>query len=329
MLKGISGRSVVHFWPRCNVLPDRLFFPAMNSRLTLRTAGLLTLAPLLWAGNAIVGRLVHDLVPPMTLNFLRWLLALLILLPLAGPVFRRDSGLWRHWRRYAVLGLLGVGMYNALQYLALQSSTPINVTLVAAGMPVWMMATGWLFFGAGVSRKQMIGAALSIGGVLVVLARGEWNHLLELRLVAGDLFMILATIAWSLYSWLLTRTAEPAELKSNWASFLLAQVGFGVAWSGLFAAGEWAFMKPVIHWNGILIAALIYVAIGPAIIAFRCWGAGVQEAGPAIAAFFSNLTPLFAALMSSAFLGEAPHMYHGIAFLLIVGGIVVSSRRTS
>lgn len=329
MLKGISGISIAHFCLRCNALPDRLFFPAMNSRLTLRTAGLLTLAPLLWAGNAIVGRLVHDMVPPMTLNFLRWLLALLILLPLAGPVFGRDSGLWRHWRRYALLGLLGVGMYNALQYLALQSSTPINVTLVAAGMPVWMMATGWLFFGAGVSRKQMIGAVLSIGGVLVVLARGEWKHLLDLHLVAGDLFMILATIAWSLYSWLLTRTSEPAELKSNWASFLIAQVGFGVAWSGLFAAGEWAFMDPVIHWNGILIAALVYVAIGPAIIAFRCWGAGVQQAGPAIAAFFSNLTPLFAALMSSAFLGEAPHIYHGIAFLLIVGGIVVSSRRTS
>lgn len=301
----------------------------MNSRLTLRTAGLLTLAPLLWAGNAIVGRLVHDLVPPMTLNFLRWLLALGILLPLAGPVFGRDSGLWRHWRRYALLGLLGVGMYNALQYLALQTSTPINVTLVAAGMPVWMMATGWLFFGASVSRKQVIGAVLSIGGVLVVLARGEWHHLMELRLVAGDLFMILATIAWSLYSWLLIRTSEPAELKSNWASFLVAQVGFGVAWSGLFAAGEWAFTDAVIHWNGTLLAALVYVAIGPAIIAFRCWGAGVQQAGPAIGAFFSNLTPLFAALMSSAFLGEAPHIYHGMAFVLIVGGIVVSSRRAS
>jgi drug/metabolite transporter (DMT)-like permease len=299
----------------------------MNSRLTPRIAFLLTLAPLLWAGNAIVGRLVHELVPPMTLNFLRWLLALLILLPLAGPVFHRNSTLWPHWRRYAVLGLLGVGMYNALQYLALQSSTPINVTLVAAGMPVWMMATGWLFFGAAVSRRQIAGAVLSIAGVLVVLARGEWHHLMALRLVAGDLFMILATIAWSLYSWLLTRTSEPSALRNNWAAFLIAQVGFGVAWSGAFAGGEWALLDPVIHWNATLIMALVYVAIGPAIIAFRCWGAGVQQAGPAIAAFFCNLTPLFAALLSSAFLGEAPHLYHGMAFLLIVGGIVVSSRR--
>lgn len=291
------------------------------------TIFLLTLAPLLWAGNAIVGRLVHELVPPITLNFLRWAIALVILLPLAGPIFKRDSGLWRHWRRFAMLGLLGIGMYNALQYLALQSSTPINVTLVAAGMPVWMMLTGWMFFGAVISRRQVLGAILSISGVLLVLARGELNHLLELRLVAGDMFMILATIAWSLYSWLLTRSAEPAELRANWASFLLAQVSFGAAWSGLFAGGEWLLAPRHISWGWPLIAALAYVAIGPAIIAFRCWGAGVQRAGPSVAAFFSNLTPLFAALLSSAFLGELPRLYHGAAFLLIVGGIVVSSRR--
>lgn len=299
----------------------------MNYKLTPSTAFLLTLAPLLWAGNAIVGRLVHEMVPPIMLNFLRWGIAFLILLPLAGPVFRRDSGLWQHWRRFALLGLLGIGMYNALQYLALQSSTPINVTLVAAGMPVWMMLTGWLFFNARVSRRQIIGAVLSIAGVLLVLARGELQHLMELRLVAGDMFMILATIAWSIYSWLLTRSHEPADIRANWASFLLVQVAFGAVWSGAFAAGEWALSDMQIQWSWLLIAALAYVAIGPAIIAFRCWGAGVQRAGPSVAAFFSNLTPLFAALLSSAFLGEAPKLYHLGAFALIVGGIVVSSRR--
>lgn len=291
------------------------------------TIFLLTLAPLLWAGNAIVGRMVHELVPPITLNFLRWAIALAILLPLASSIFKRDSALWPHWRRFALLGLLGIGMYNALQYLALQSSTPINVTLVAAGMPVWMMLTGWMFFGAAISRRQILGAILSIGGVLLVLARGELTHLLQLRLVAGDMFMILATIAWSLYSWLLTRTSEPKSLRANWAGFLLAQVAFGAVWSGLFAGGEWLLAPRHIAWGWPLVAALVYVAIGPAIIAFRCWGAGVERAGPSVAAFFSNLTPLFAALMSSAFLGELPRPYHGAAFLLIVGGIVVSSRR--
>ncbi|MET0265251.1 MAG: DMT family transporter [Duganella sp.] len=299
----------------------------MTHRLTPRSVALLTLPPLLWAGNTIVGRLVHDMVPPLLLNFLRWLIALAILLVMAGPVFRPAAGLWPHWRRFALLGLLGIGMYNALQYMALQSSSPINVTLVASGLPVWMMLSGWLFFGVPVQRRQVAGAVLSVGGVLLVLARGEWRHLLELRLVAGDLFMILATIAWSFYSWLLARTTEPAALRADWAAFLLAQVGFGVLWSGAFAAGEQAMAPIAVQWGWPLAAALLYVAVGPAVIAFRCWGEGVRQAGPGIGAFFVNLTPLFTALLSAAILGEPPHGYHAAAFVLIVAGIVVSARR--
>lgn len=288
---------------------------------------MLVLAPLLWAGNAVVGRILHELVPPITLNFLRWAIAMLILLPLAGSIFRRGSSLWMHWRSFAVLGLLGVGVYNALQYLALQSSTPINVTLVAGSMPAWMLLIGRLFFGATVSRKQIVGAAMSIAGVLLVLSRGEWRQLLALRLVPGDLYMIIATIIWSLYSWLLVRGKEPDDIRGNWAAFLLAQVSFGVVWSGAFATGEWVVGDPQMHWGWPLVAGLLYVSIGPAIVAFRCWGTGVQRVGPSIAAFFSNLTPLFAAVMSSAFLGELPQVYHAVAFGLIVGGIVLSSRR--
>lgn len=299
----------------------------MNHPLTPSTALMLIVPPLLWAGNAVVGRLVNAMVPPITLNFLRWAIALLILLPMAGWIYRKGSGLWEHSRRFAVLGLLGVGMYNALQYLALQSSTPINVTLVAASMPVWMLLIGWMFFRAGVSRMQVAGALLSVAGVLIVLSRGQWEQLVALRLVPGDLFMVLATIAWSVYSWLLVARKEPAAIRSDWAAFLLAQVTFGVMWSGAFAAGEWAMGGRYIAWGWPLVAALIYVAVGPAIVAFRCWGAGVQRVGPNIAAFFNNLTPLFAALMSSAFLGELPHAYHAVAFALIVGGIVLSSRR--
>ena len=76
-----------------------------------------------------------------------------------------------------------------------------------------------------------------------------------------------------------------------------------------------------------LLAALAFIAVGPAVLAYRCWGVGVQRAGPAVAGFFVNLTPLFAAVLSAAFLGETPHLFHGVAFAFIVGGIVVSSRR--
>jgi drug/metabolite transporter (DMT)-like permease len=299
----------------------------MTQRLTPSTALLLTVPPLLWAGNAVTGRLVSGLVPPMTLNFLRWALAFVLLLPLAAPVLRPGSGLWSHWRRYAVLGLLGVGCYNALQYLALKTSTPLNVTLVAASSPVWMLAFGALFFGQRITARQLLGAVLSIAGVLLVLSRGEWAQLLAVRLVPGDVYVLLATASWALYSWLLVRPGDAPGFRSNWAFFLMAQIVFGLGWSGLFAAGEWALTDAQIHWGWPLAAALAYIAVGPALIAYRCWGLGVQRAGPSVAGFFSNLTPLFAAVMSAAFLRELPHLYHGVAFALIVGGIIVSSRR--
>jgi drug/metabolite transporter (DMT)-like permease len=298
----------------------------MNRRVTLSSALLLTVPPVLWAGNAVVGRLVYEWIPPMTLNLARWAIALIILLPLAGSVLRPGSGLWASWRRFALLGLLGVGLYNSLQYLALRSSTPITVTLVAASMPVWMLFIGALFFGARIQTRQMAGAVLSIAGVLLVLSRGEWRQLQTLHLVPGDLYMIAATIAFSFYSWLLTHPKEPEHIRGNWTAFLLAQMVFGVMWSSVFAAGEWAIGDPHVVWSWRLAAALLYIAVGPAIIAYRCWRAGVQRAGPTVAGFFSNLTPLFAAMMSSAFLGELPHLYHAGAFALIIGGIVLSSR---
>ena len=299
----------------------------MSQRITFNTAALLVTAPLLWAGNAVVGRLVNAQVPPMTLNFLRWLLAFLILLPLAWRVLRTDGPLWPRWRRFALLGLLGVGCYNALQYLALQTSTPLNVTLVASSGPIMVLTTGRLFFAQTVSRAQLLGALLSVAGVLVVLARGSWAQLTEVHFVPGDLYILLATLSWAFYTWLLSRAGDPPEIKTNWAAFLMAQIVFGLMWSGLFAGSEWALTAAHIQWGWPLAAALLYVAVGPALIAYRCWSLGVQRVGPAVAGFFSNLTPLFAALLSAAFLGELPHAYHAVAFALIVGGIVVSAKR--
>ena len=288
---------------------------------------MLVAAPLLWAGNAVVGRALNTLIPPITLNFVRWLLVFALLLPLAWQVLRPGSPLWPHWRRYALLGLLGIGSYNALQYLALQTSTPLNVTLVGSGMPVWMLIIGALCFGVPASCRQIAGVLLSVASVVLVLSRGSWEQLLALRLVPGDLYMVAATISWSFYSCLLVRTSEPRELRGDWAAFLMAQMIFGLGWSGAFAGVEWSLGATQITWGWPLAAGLAFIAVGPAILAYRFWGVAAQRAGPVVGGFFINLTPLFAAVLSTVFLGEAPHLYHALAFALIVGGIVVSSRR--
>ena len=296
-----------------------------------RLALLMTLPPLLWAGNAVVGRLVVGSVPPLTLNALRWALAALILLPLGWRVFERPHEIVQRWRHLLLLGVLGVGTYNAMQYLALVTSTPINVTLIAASMPAWMLAIGAVCYGQRPARRELVGAALSLAGVLSVIARGDVATLARVQLVPGDLYMLVATIAWSLYSWLLAR--PPASMRApqrpawDWAEFLFVQALFGLLVAGAAAAGEAALGPAPMRWSAPLLAALVYVALGPSIIAYRCWGLGVAAGGPALAAMFGNLTPLFAALLSAALLGESPRGYHAAAFALIVAGIVASTSK--
>lgn len=299
-------------------------------KLTPRLAVLLTLPPLLWAGNAVVGRLVRNDIPPMALNALRWLIAFLLLAPLARRLLADPSEALKRWRGLAWLGFLGMGCYNSLQYLALHTSSPLNVTLITASMPVWMLGVGAIFYGVKPTHRQLGGAALSLVGVAVVIARGDPAALLAVHFVPGDLLMLVALFTWAIYSWMLARPAPGLRAGErpdwNWAESLMSQLMFGVVFSGVAAGVEQAVAPAPIHWSPALVAVLAYVAICPSLIAYRCWGLGVAEAGPALASFFVNLTPVFAAVISAALLGVAPAWYHGLAFLLIAAGIVVSSR---
>jgi drug/metabolite transporter (DMT)-like permease len=309
------------------------------SGLTLRVALLLAVPPLMWAGNAMTGRLLAGTVPPLAMNAMRWAVALLILLPLGWTALStpaRRAEVRQRWPALALLGALGVGAYNALQYLALQTSTPINVTLIGASMPLWMLLVGIVFHREHPRPVQWLGAALSGVGVLLVLLRGDPSALASLRLVAGDLWMLLAALSWALYSWQLARppaslagTARPAW---TWAEFLLLQVLFGLAWGAGAAVLEVWFGSPLTASVApvgplALAVAFVFLGVGPSVLAYRCWGVGVAAVGPSIAAFFANLTPLFAALMSALLIGEPPRPFHALAFACIVGGIWLSSRR--
>jgi drug/metabolite transporter (DMT)-like permease len=303
--------------------------------LTPRLVLLLATAPLMWAGNAVVGRLLVGQVPPVTLNLLRWAVVALLLLPLGWRALASWTALKARFGHLLLLGTLGVGLYNTMQYLALVTSSPINVTLVACSMPVWMLAVGWLAFGVQPTRAQLIGALIGLAGVLVVVGRGSIDTLLGVRFVAGDLYIVVAAIGWAFYSWLLAR--PPASMRPpqrprpeqgwDWAGFLLVQTVFGLVPAAAFTAVEQAGGAHDIQWSAGVLVAWAFVAIAPSIIAYRCWGLGVAAAGPAVAAFFNNLTPLFAALLSALVLGEGPQPYHALAFALIVGGIVVSTRQ--
>ena len=239
---------------------------------------LLTLPPLLWAGNAVVGRGLIDSAPPVLLNALRWLFALALLLPWVRAPWR-DAGLLRaHWRWWLATGVLGMGAYNTLQYQALHSSSAVNVTLIAASLPLAMLLVGQLGFAQRARRGQVIGAGLSLLGVLVVIAQGAPARLLQLQWVEGDLLMLLATLSWAGYSWLLTR--RPSALAGwSWIDILATQMAFGLAVALPLAGAEQLWTSVPLRLDIGLGLALIYIVLGPSLIAYRCWSLGVAEGG--------------------------------------------------
>jgi drug/metabolite transporter (DMT)-like permease len=296
-------------------------------QLNLATIAYLLTATALWAGNAIAGRVLVGSISPITLSAVRWGLAALLLFPLGWRVFMPGSALWQNKKRFLLLGLFGVGSYNVLLYLALQTSTAINVTLIGASMPIWMLFIGAVFYQVKPSILQMIGAVVSLLGVGIVLTRGDLLALLSMKMVVGDLLIMLATILWAFYSWMLSRPGSSTERQWPWAEFLMAQVTVGLLWTGFFDGFEIAAGHAFLELNWWTASLIVFVAIGPSLIAYRCWGLGVNGAGPTVAAFFANFIPLFTALLSAAMLGEPPQLFHGIAFALIVVGIVISSKR--
>jgi len=246
------------------------------------TAFYLTTAALMWAGNAIVGKILVQSSSPVLLNTIRWGVTALILLPFAWRVFGSTSPLWQSSKRFALLSLLGVGSYNVLLYLALKSSTPINVTLIGASMPIWAIVIGALFYKEQPNIKQIIGAS---------------------------------------------HPKESTERTWPWSYFLLAQVGFGFCWSLGFAVTEWQLQYSYFTWSWPTVFMIIYVIIGPSLIAYRCWGLGVTRAGATVATFFTNLIPLFTAILSTLLLQKPPELFQGVAFALILAGIYLSIQK--
>jgi len=289
--------------------------------LDAQTALLLTLPPLFWAGNAVVGRLMVGQIPPLALSFYRWFFALAIALFLVGP------DLWRHravlrskWTSIAVMGVLGVGSYNSLQYVALETTTPLNVSLITSSAPVFILLIGGAFYKQAVGRAQWIGALLSIAGVALVVTQGDPAHLAALHFAPGDLIMLVAVFLWAIYTWeLRQRPLGLAPMTS-----LAAQMIWGVLSILPFMLAERWIGGQVTHWGPQVWAALAYVAVLPSLLAYWCWGSAVGKVGAQIPSYFGNLAPLFAALLSWLFLGETIHWYHFWAAVLIFAGIHVA-----
>jgi drug/metabolite transporter (DMT)-like permease len=222
----------------------------------------------------------------------------------------------------AATGFLSTTTYNALQYLALTTSSPINIALITAAGPIFTLLVGRSFFQASISRAASLGAVVSLVGVAWVLLRGDLLNVTRIAFVPGDLFMLLAIALWSLYTWLLR--GRPPEMSGY--SVLAMQMLWGLLFAVPMVLAEllWGGY-PAIAWSPKNYGMVLYVALGPALLAYLCYQQAVLRTGSQLPMFFLNLTPIFAALMAVVLLGEFPELYHVIGLVLIVLGIVLAN----
>jgi len=289
--------------------------------LWLAYAGL-TATALFWAANAVVARGTSAEIPPLALSFWRWVLALLLVAPFGLPRVRAHWPVVRQrWRSLAMLSALSVGLFNTLLYLAAQTTSALNIALLNSAMPVLVTLLAWLILRDPVGRARALGIALALGGMLVIVGRGDPEILARLEFQPGDLIMLAAIACWALFSVLLRREAVPLPA----LPFLTVQIALGLPVILPFYLWETAVYGPFIPAPELL-WVFPFVAVFPGILAYRFWNSGVTRIGPARAAMFLYLVPVFAAILGGVFLGERLAAYHAAGGLLILGGLFLATR---
>jgi drug/metabolite transporter (DMT)-like permease len=283
---------------------------------------LLSITALCWAGNAIVGRLAAGHIPPVTLSFMRWSLAFLIILPFAWKHLKRDWGAIRSQLGIMiVLSITGIGGFNTLQYWALEHTQALNTLLLQSAGPLFVAVWSLILLGVRLTLAQAGGIVLSLTGVLVILLHGDLTTLKSIEFNKGDVIFTAALVIFGLYSVLSLK--RPRIHGLSFVGFT-----FGAGALCLVPLLIWELVsRPVMQLDTANLLTLFYVAVFPSTLAYLCFNRGVQLIGANRAAPFFHVIPVFGAVMAIVFLGERPQLFHIIGFALVLTGVFVASRK--
>lgn len=272
----------------------------------------LTLTAFLLACNHIIGRAVHGEVPPVGLSFWRWVVGVLVLLPF---VVRHGRERWpiyrRHWPTFALLGFFMIGS-TTLVLVALSMTSAINVSLINAVQPTLTVLFAWLFFGEALNTRRTVGIVCGVVGVAIMVSRADLALLVGLDFQPGDFIALLAMCGFSGYALNLHRL--PRELSGVESLFAITVAGTILLLPFyLVESIAWKTVPVSITSIGAILALALLVSVFGNLM----WNAGNRLIGPARAAIFINLIPVFGTVLAMIFLDERLYHYH------LAGGVLV------
>ena len=286
---------------------------------------LLAVAPFLWAGNWVVARAVHSDIPASGLNFWRWSLALVILLPFcARAVVKEWPRIIENWKVLLALGVLGAGLFQFIVYQGLHYTSAINGVVLNATLAFFMILISRVLLGERISKRQAVGLGVCVLGILVIAGKGNPAALFTFDFGWGDLMVFFAMPLWALYTVILKRWPPPFD---SWV-LLTVLSAIGVAVMAPIHGADIILNGNAVVFSRENVLAILYVGIFPAVIAFYCWNEGVRGAGPNIAGFFYYLMPAYGTLLAVIFLGEQLCWFQIAGLALILVGVYFSTSTT-
>jgi len=317
---------------------DSMVYNFKNTYLLLQRAGdevimntnkalpyiLLIIATMIWGGNFVIGRAISDQVPPLTLAFLRWVVAVAIFLPFAWrEMVANKQIIIEHWKALLLMSLTGIAAFNTLVYVGLHHTTSINASLLNTLTPLIIIVLSYFILKEALVYNQLIGLILSITGVFLILSQGSLNTLLTLSFNIGDLIIFVAVILWGVYSIVIKYNSGKIPLYTSLAVTMI--VGMLILLP--FSLWELFIADQNIVWSVSSVAAIIYVGVFASIVAFLSWNKAVSLIGPGKAGIFLSLIPIFTTVFAIAFIGETLTWYQITGGVLAITGIYLSTRK--
>ena len=278
-------------------------------------------ATAIWSGNFIIARGLSGSIPPVSLAFFRWSVAVIIFLPFAlKPLIAEWDVVKENIRYLSIVGLLGVTTFNTLIYLAGHTTTAINISLISITFPIFIIIFSRIFFRESITLNKGLGIVLVMVGVILLITKGDLSKLLSISFAIGDVWVLMAAIIFAIYSILLRY--KPKQL-SIWA-FQLSTFILGLIFLSPFFIWEYTTVAPIVL-DVRIISAIFYVGIFASLTAFILWNKAVASVGPSKASMVYYTVPLFSGFSAYLFLDERITIIHLYSAILIVSGILMAN----
>ena len=286
--------------------------------------GLAVLAALIWSGNFIVAKALNNKIPPFSLNFYRWLIASLIMLPFAIKQFKSQWKLVKQsWHYLFWASLSGIVLFNSFVYIGAHFTSAINLALIGTtSSPIMAIILAGIFLKERIGWMKLSGMVLCTIGVLFLLLKGNFQNLLSLHFSTGDLWMLLAAFSFAVYNTLVKK--KPAGISP--VNFLFVIFSSGTLMLLPFYIRE-LNRYPAVECSNEIIFSVLYIGIGASVICFLIWNMAIGKLGAGRTALFGNLIPVFSSIEAAIILNEDFSWIHVTSMLIIFAGILLANLR--